>query len=187
MSIRSLLEYVGVKVGPVIKVGDRVVDDQSSTPAAKPGEGSPDDVRPLPRSLGMGDGPETLSTDNIFERPGTPPTGPAGASPQIVRRCRYCPDPMCPEDCPECGGAIHDLDAVPPVDDCGDPSYVHYAHTANVPLDAFRDLVDVAQWVTTLRGKYGPEISIGDAKARRALSALEAAGLLDQFGGGETP
>lgn len=28
MSIRSLLEYVGVKVGPVIKVGDRVVDHQ---------------------------------------------------------------------------------------------------------------------------------------------------------------
>jgi hypothetical protein len=28
MSIRSLLEYVGVKVGPVIKVGDRAVDHQ---------------------------------------------------------------------------------------------------------------------------------------------------------------
>lgn len=29
------------------------------------------------------------------------------------KACRYCPDPLCPEDCPECGGAIHDLDAVP--------------------------------------------------------------------------
>lgn len=30
------------------------------------------------------------------------------------RPCRYCPDPLCPEDCPECGAPIHDLDAVPP-------------------------------------------------------------------------
>lgn len=29
------------------------------------------------------------------------------------RPCRYCPDPLCPEDCPECGSPIHDLDAVP--------------------------------------------------------------------------
>jgi hypothetical protein len=28
--------------------------------------------------------------------------------------CRYCPDPRCPEDCPECGSPIHDLDGVPP-------------------------------------------------------------------------
>jgi hypothetical protein len=32
----------------------------------------------------------------------------------VTRRpCRYCPDPLCPEDCPECGSPIHDLDAVP--------------------------------------------------------------------------
>jgi hypothetical protein len=34
------------------------------------------------------------------------PTAPA-------RVCRYCPEPSCPEDCPECGAPIHDLDAVP--------------------------------------------------------------------------
>jgi hypothetical protein len=32
----------------------------------------------------------------------------------VTRRpCRYCPDSLCPEDCPECGSPIHDLDAVP--------------------------------------------------------------------------
>lgn len=29
------------------------------------------------------------------------------------RPCRYCTDPLCPEDCPECGCPMHDLDAVP--------------------------------------------------------------------------
>lgn len=32
--------------------------------------------------------------------------------------CRYCPDPRCPESCPECGSLIHDLDAVPPPPAC---------------------------------------------------------------------
>jgi hypothetical protein len=40
---------------------------------------------------------------------------PAAATEKGVTRrpCRYCPDPLCPEDCPECGSPIHDLDAVP--------------------------------------------------------------------------
>jgi hypothetical protein len=41
----------------------------------------------------------------------TPPTpGPAAAK---RRACRYCPNPLCPETCPNCGSPIHDLDAVP--------------------------------------------------------------------------
>jgi hypothetical protein len=40
-----------------------------------------------------------------------PPT--AGEKDAPRRPCRYCPDPLCPEDCPECGSPIHDLDAVP--------------------------------------------------------------------------
>jgi hypothetical protein len=37
----------------------------------------------------------------------------AGEKGVTRRPCRYCPDPLCPEDCPECGSPIHDLDAVP--------------------------------------------------------------------------
>lgn len=33
--------------------------------------------------------------------------------PALRDRCPHCPDPLCPEDCPECGSPIHDLDAVP--------------------------------------------------------------------------
>jgi hypothetical protein len=42
------------------------------------------------------------------------PVGRATVLP-AARACRYCPDPACPEDCPECGSPIHDLDAVPAV------------------------------------------------------------------------
>lgn len=37
----------------------------------------------------------------------------AGEKGAARRPCRHCPDPLCPEDCPECGSPIHDLDAVP--------------------------------------------------------------------------
>jgi hypothetical protein len=40
----------------------------------------------------------------------TPPMAGERSTPR--RPCRYCPDPLCPEDCPECGSPIHDLDAV---------------------------------------------------------------------------
>lgn len=53
---------------------------------------------------------------------------------QRVRPCRYCPDPRCPEDCPECGAPIHDLDAV-------SPDRVLHFEAEEVPLaDAYREL-----------------------------------------------
>jgi hypothetical protein len=40
-----------------------------------------------------------------------PPVADGRSTPR--RPCRYCTDPLCPEDCPECGCPMHDLDAVP--------------------------------------------------------------------------
>ncbi|WP_030777277.1 hypothetical protein [Streptomyces sp. NRRL S-920] len=89
------------------------------------------------------------------------------------RPCRYCDNALCPEDCPECGTPIHDLDAVPP------------GATVPVPRDALWDLVEVAKWVAAERWSYVKQAPYVASTARVALAALDDAGLLDQIGEGD--
>ncbi|MEV5813465.1 hypothetical protein [Streptomyces mutabilis] len=123
------------------------------------------------------------------------------------RPCRYCSDPLCPEDCPECGGAIHDLDAVLAAcaasavidlagtrqsygpctrreahkgwhEDADGASWKERDDTVGVPRDDLRSLVRVAEHVAD------DSHAVGMDRARRALGALDNAGLLGQFAEG---
>lgn len=53
--------------------------------------------------------------------------------------------------------------------------------TVPVPRGALRGLVEVARVVVAERVRLGPEAALPDFHARRALAALDDAGLLDQF------
>lgn len=137
MSIRSLLRHVGVNVGPLITVGGKAVDHEYlSTSCLHARETGREELHDYCKGMtGMAGAkrpaeckfcgakcicPCHTSTDleeGAPEFKGAPRT-------LKTTRCRYCPDPLCPEDCPECGGPIHDLDAVRPLSSVRlDPAY----------------------------------------------------------------